>query len=157
MNFLKNLFRSPSHLTMLLLALLVLVVSYVYDPRYNLLLLVLAAAWLVGLLKSKTRISLEKGHAVLRHELGWVVARESLDGVTEVIFHLLPIPPGSLRMGLRNGRLRIDASRVHRIGIADFTDQVKAMGIAVDSSRIRKGAFVKKGPVKIKIKFPGSR
>jgi hypothetical protein len=157
MNFLKNLVRAPSHLAMILLALLVLVVSYLYDPRYNLLLLPIAAAWLVGLRKSKARLVLEGSEAVLRHELGWVVARESLEDVTEVIFHLLPIPPGSMRMGKRSGRLRIDASRVHRVGIADFTEQVKALGIQVDSSRIRKGAFVKKGPLKIKIKFPGSR
>ncbi|MCJ7557626.1 MAG: hypothetical protein MUP90_12040 [Gammaproteobacteria bacterium] len=150
-------FQIRWHLFTLALGLILLVLSFAYDWRCLFGLLTLVAGWLLRLGKALATLSLENGEVLMRHDLGWVVGRASLEGVTSVIFHMLPIPPGAMRMHVRNGRLHIDASRVHKLCISSFVEQVKESGLQVDSSRIRKGAFDKKAPRKIKFKFPGSR
>ena len=157
MSLWKTMFQIRCHVLVLSLRLILLVLSFTYDWRCLFVLLALAAAWLMRLGKAPATLSLENGEVLVRHDLGWVVGRASLEGVTSVILHLLPIPPGAMRMDVRNGRLHIDASRVHKLCISGFVEQVKESGLQVDSSRIRKGAFDKKIPRKIKFRFPGSR
>lgn len=156
-SLLEKLLQVRWHLLMLVLGLIVLALSFTQDWRYLFAYPLLVAAWLLVLGKIPSTLSLENGEVLMRNDLGWVVARASLDGVIEVILYLRPIPPGAQRMDVRNSRLHIDTSRVQRLGISDFCEQIKALGLPVDSSRLRKGAFDKKAPRKIKIRFPGSR
>jgi len=157
MSLLKKLFQVRWHLLMLALGLIVLALSFTEDWRFLFAQPLLVAAWLLALRKTPATLSVENGEVLMRNDLGWVAARASLDGVIEVILYLRPIPPGAQRMDVRNRRLHIDTSRVQRLCISGFTEQIKALGLPVDSSRLRKGAFDKKAPGKIKFKFPGSR
>ncbi len=156
-SLLKKLFQVRWHILVLVLGLILLVMSFTHDWRYLPGLFLLAAAWLLALRRTPATLSVENDKVLMRNDLGWMVDSASLDGVIEVILYLRPIPPGAQRMDVRNHRLHIDTSRVQRLCISGFTEQIKALGLPVDSSRLRKGAFDKKAPRKIRIKFPGRR
>lgn len=157
MELLKRLIQLRWYLLLVILAVILAGLSFTHDWRYSLALAALAGSWLIGLRKVPAWLEIVNGQVTLRHDLGWVMQSVSLSGVSKVILYKRPIPPGEMRMDVRNGVLHIDRSRVHTLCISRFTEQCKEAGLEVDSSRIRKDAFKKKGPGKIKFKYPGSR
>lgn len=153
MGVFKELVRLREHLLMGVLAAVMLALSVTIDWQYLYAVALLLAAWLYGITKSVAWMSLENDQVVLRHELGWVVARASLEGVGKIVLYRRPIPPDNRRLEIRSKILHIDASRVHTLCVSTFVEQVKAKGIEVDSARIREGLFTPRKRKKVKIKF----
>lgn len=157
MGLLKELVRLREHLLMAALTAIMLALSFTISWNYLYAAAMLIAAWLYGVTKSVAWMQVEGEQVVLRHELGWVVARASLDGVAKVALYRRPIPPDHLRMERRNNTIHIDTSRVHTLCVSTFVEQIKARGIEVDSARIRQGLFEPRRRKKVRIKFRRGR
>lgn len=157
MGLLKEMVRLREHLLMAALTAVMLALSITIDWNYIFAAALLVAAWLYGVTKSVAWMQVEGDKVVLRHELGWIVAQASLEGVVKIALYRRPIPPDHLRLEVRNNVIHIDTSRVHTLCVSAFVEAVKARGIEVDSARIREGLFTPKRRKKIKIKMRRGR
>lgn len=138
-----------------LLVLLLLTVAL--DWRFAIGFVALLGAWLVALPRSPRWLGLVDGAVFLRHDLGWETARIERSAFDQVVLYRRPIPPGQMRLDVRNRVLHIDASRVHPGCISRFCDQARALGIPVDSKRIRESALTRVPVPRRRLGWPGRR
>jgi hypothetical protein len=157
MGLVKELVRLKEHVLMGVLTAVMLALSVTIDWNYLYAVALLVAAWLYGVTKSVAWMRIENDKVVMRHELGWVVAQASLEGVAKIVLYRRPIPPDNLRLELRNKVIHIDNSRVHTLCVSAFVEDAKARGIEVDSTRIREGLFTPSRRKKIKFKIGRGR
>ena len=157
MGLFKDLLRLREHVLMAVLTAVMLALSFTIDWNYLYAVALLVVAWLYGVTKSVAWMRVENDKVVMRHELGWVVAQESLEGVVKIVLYRRPIPPDNRRLETRNKVIHIDNSRVHTLCVSTFVEEVKARGIEVDSARIREGLFTPSRRKKIKFKIGRGR
>ena len=117
----------------------------------------LLVAWLVALPRSPRWLGVVGGAVVLRHELGWESGSVGVVEFDKAVLYRRPIPPGQMRMHVRNRVLHIDSSRVHPACISRFCEQLQALGKEVDSQRLRESAFTRKPAPRPRFRMPGSR
>jgi hypothetical protein len=143
---------------LLVLALAVLLsLAVVVDWRFGIAVVTLLGAWLVALPQSPRWLGIVEDSVVLRHDLGWESARVKLSEFDKIVLYRRPIPPGQMRLDVRNRVLHIDSSRVHPACISRFCEQAQAKGREVDSKRIRESALSKAPASRSRLGWPRGR